>query len=130
MSEELKNEADVAGAESTAANHCNTEAPAPVAENESTPEETQTPEVGDQGGDTVETPSTEAPAPEGEKSDYKVLSGVDFPRNVPHAEGDIIQLTEEEAAGFVAGLIEKVEATEESTPEGETAEDGTSVPQA
>ena len=118
MTEELKNEAEVAGAESTAANHCNTEAPAPVVENESTPEATQTPEVGDQGGDTVETTeevkeeTTEDAVEETiAKVDYRVLSGLEFPRGTAHVVGAVIQLTEEEAAGFAEGLIEKVEVT-------------------
>lgn len=42
------------------------------------------------------------------KADYKVLQGVEFPRGTAHEVGAVIQLTEEEAAGFAEGLIEKV----------------------
>lgn len=55
-----------------------------------------------------------------EKSEYKVLRGVEFPRGTVHKEESIIELTDAAAESFAEGIIEKVEvATDETKTEGD-----------
>lgn len=42
-------------------------------------------------------------------SQYKVVQGLEYPRGIVHEIGSIIELTDEEVAGFDPNLIEKVE---------------------
>jgi len=44
-----------------------------------------------------------------EKSKYKVLQDLEYPEGASHEVGAILELTEEETAGFAEGTIEKVE---------------------
>ena len=64
-----------------------------------------------EGGDNSEGDQSEGDA---EKSEYKVLQSVEFPQGTPHEVDAILELTDEEAAGFAEGMIEKVEGTDDA----------------
>jgi len=54
---------------------------------------------------TQDAPDTAAEA----RAEYKVLTGVEYPRGTAHEAGKILSLTDQEAGEFAPGLIEKVE---------------------
>lgn len=57
----------------------------------------------------------------GERTAFKVIAGVEFPKGTAHEVGTILKLTADEAAGFAEGLIEAV--VEETVPSEEVADD-------
>ena len=46
---------------------------------------------------------------EPEKSEYKILKGLEYPKGTVHNIDDVIELTDEQASKFADGLIEKIE---------------------
>lgn len=71
------------------------------------PGRVEKPQPGEETNDEEE--STETDETEVTKSQYKVVSGVEFPRGTAHEAGTVLELTDEEAAGFAEGLIVKVD---------------------
>ena len=48
-----------------------------------------------------------------EKSEYKILKGLEYPKGTVHNIDDVVELTDEQASKFKKGLIEKIEAKED-----------------
>ena len=48
-----------------------------------------------------------------EKSEYKILKGLEYPRGTVHNIDDVIELTDEQASKFAEGLIEKTETKDD-----------------
>lgn len=51
---------------------------------------------------------------EPDKSEYRVLRGIEYPKGTVHKVGDVLMLTSEQAGLFAEGLIEPVGAEEDS----------------
>ena len=50
---------------------------------------------------------------EPEKSEYKILKGLEYPKGTVHNIDDVIELTDEQAGKFAEGLIEKTETKDD-----------------
>ena len=48
-----------------------------------------------------------------EKSEYKILKGLEYPRGTVHNIDDVIELTDEQASKFADGLIERIETKDD-----------------
>ena len=48
-----------------------------------------------------------------EKSEYKILKGLEYPKGTVHNIDDVIELTDEQASKFKEGLIEKTETKDD-----------------
>ena len=48
-----------------------------------------------------------------EKSEYKILKGLEYPKGTVHNIDDVIELTDEQASKFAEGLIEKTETKDD-----------------